>query len=339
MHFCLSQVRLGCERQSTTEAYMRFAQLAAIQSFIDCASFKIDYLPRNNACIVSSVVPIGHLRSTMRTIREDAGGHGSAKGEWHQPLRRRGHGGREMSPGTDSGTEPVAQLLAYLLNVTATGDVWSPETFPSDEPVPVNFEGLTEPAWGETFYGVPGSRPLGSWAAPPAPTGAPTPQRPPSPPSATPTPADPAYLAWRHWGDLAVFCIVLAGLVFALYRRERRVRQCASPCKRSLPLSGPAIGPLLAANGAPPVFLSHPTVGSSRVLRFPPALCAPALPPKKPKDTRALAFPHAGSRPLMASLSECWCVSVRVRVRVGVGVGVGVRVRVRGLGSSSYMRA
>ena len=213
-----------------------------------------------------------------------------------------------MSPGTDSGTEPVAQLLAYLLNVTATGDVWSPETFPSDEPVPVNFEGLTEPAWGETFYGVPGSRPLGSWAAPPAPTGAPTPQRPPSPPSATPTPADPAYLAWRHWGDLAVFCIVLAGLVFALYRRERRVRQCASPCKRSLPLSGPAIGPRLAASGAPPCVPLSP---HRRLLSSPPLPSCPLRSRVAPSEAQGHTRPCLSARRLTAANGELERMLVR----------------------------
>ena len=132
-----------------------------------------------------------------------------------------------MSVGADADT--AQRLLAYLLNVTATSDTWSPETLPSDGQASVIFDG-SEPAWGETFYAVPGSQPLGSWAAPPAPN-APTPQQPPAPPSATPTAAAPAYLALRHWGDLAVFCIVLAGLVFALYRRERRVCQRTSPCK------------------------------------------------------------------------------------------------------------
>jgi hypothetical protein len=151
-----------------------------------------------------------------------------------QPCVFPRHWTREMSTGTDSGTE----LLAYLLNVTATSDAWSPEKLPSGKPVSVDSEGLLpDPAWGETFDAVPGDWPLGSWAAPPSPTAAPTPQQPPAPPSATPTATDSAYLEWRHWGDLAVFCIVLGGLVFALYRRERRLRQHASPCQNRRLLS------------------------------------------------------------------------------------------------------
>ena len=169
-------------------------------------------------------------QSRLAWSAQDAGGYASYAGGQESGIRRANarHWTSGMSVGTDSGTE-VQLLLAYLLNVTATSDAWSPETLPSNG-TSVNFDG-SEPAWGETFYAVPGSRPLGSWAAPPAPNAAPTPQQPPAPPSATPTPAAPAYLALRHWGDLAVFCILLAGLVFALCRRERRVRQRTSPCK------------------------------------------------------------------------------------------------------------